>query len=87
MSDILKRLEALERDIIAKDSRKMIDFDGLLAGLNGGEPKADKPKQEEQSKPVEPIDFDKMVETFSDYRKAQAQKKEKNEIPQEFIIE
>lgn len=85
--DIVKRLESLERDIVARDSSKRIEFDALLAGMNEGEPKADKPKQEEQSKPVEPIDFDKMVETLSDYRKMQSQKKEKNEIPQEFIIE
>ena len=86
MSDIMRRLETLERDFIAKDSSKRLDFDGLLAGLNGGE-QADKPKQEEQSKPVEPIDFEKMVQMLSDYRKMESQKKEKNEMPQEFIIE
>lgn len=83
--DILKRLESLERDIVARDSSKRIDFDGLLAGINGDE--ADKPTQEEQSKPAEPIDFDKMVETLADYRKSQFEKKDQNEIPQEFIIE
>ena len=81
MSDIAKRLEALEQHIVARDSSKMIDFDALLPNC------ANKPTQEEQSKPAEPIDFDKMVETLSDYRKMQSQKKEKNEIPQEFIIE
>lgn len=84
MMDILKRLESLERDIVARDSSKMIDFDALLTGPNGDGPKADKPKQAE---PVEPIDFDKMVETLADYRKSQFEKKDQTEIPQEFIIE
>lgn len=84
MMDIVKRLEALEQHIVSRDNNKMIDFDALLTGPNGDGPKADKPKQAE---PVEPIDFDKMVETLSDYRKMQSQKIEKNEIPQEFIIE
>ena len=82
--DILKRLEALEQHIVARDSSKMIDFDALLTGPNGDGPKAEEPKQ---SEPVEPIDFDKMVQTLSDYRKMQSQKKDENEIPQEFIIE
>lgn len=84
---IAKRLEALERDIVGRDNSKRIDMDVLLEGLtgiNGGGPKVDKPKQAE---PSEPIDFDKMVQTLSDYRKAQAQKKEENEIPQQLIIE
>lgn len=76
MIDIVKRLEALERDIVGRDNSKRIDMDVLLAGINGGESKADKPKQEEQSKSLEPIDFEKMVQTLSDYRKVQAQKKE-----------
>ena len=80
MMDIVKRLEALEQHIVARDSSKMIDFDALLTGPNGA-------TQEEQSKPVEPIDFEKMVENLSDYRKMQSQKKDENEIPQEFIIE
>lgn len=84
MSDILKRLEALERDIIANDnSKRRLDFDGLLAGLNGGE-QADKPKQAE---PSEPIDFDKMVQTLSDYRKAQSEKQEKMVEVEELVIE
>ena len=81
MMDIVKRLEALEQHIVARDSSKMIDFDLLLP--NG----ANKPTQEEQSKPVEPIDFEKMVETLSDYRKSQFEKKDQTEIPQEFMIE
>ena len=82
--DIVKRLEALEQHIVARDSSKMIDFDALLTGPNGDGPKADKPKQAE---PVEPIDFEKMVQTLSDYRKSQFEKKDQTEIPQEFIIE
>lgn len=80
MMDIVKRLEALEQHIVARDSSKQLDFDALLTGPNGA-------TQEEQSKPVEPIDFDKMVETLSDYRKSQFEKKDQTEIPQEFIIE
>lgn len=79
MMDIVKRLEALEQHIVARDSSKQLDFDALLTGPNGA-------TQEEQSKPAEPIDFEKMVETLSDYRKTQSQKKEKNE-PQQIIIE
>ena len=87
MRDILKRLERLERDIVANDSSKRLDMDMLLAGLAGENPEPNKPTQEEQSKPVEPIDFEKMVETLSDYRKMQSQKKEKNELPQQLILE
>jgi|GEM_PF-5389150 len=86
MSDILKRLEALERDIITRDRSKRLDMDILLESLAGENPEPNKPKQEKQSMPVEPIDFDKMVETLSDYRKAQAQKKE-DKLPQQLIIE
>ena len=84
MSDVLRRLEALERDIVGRDASKMIDFDGLLAGINGDGPKADKPTQPE---PSEPIDFDKMVQTLSDYRKAQSEKQEKMVEVEELVIE
>ena len=84
MMDILKRLESLEQHIVSRDNNKMIDFDGLLAEMEGDGPKVDKPTQAE---PSEPIDFDKMVETLADYRKSQFEKKDQNEIPQEFIIE
>lgn len=82
MSDVMRRLEALERNIVSRDASKMIDFDVFLSGLNGGGPKANKPKQAE---PSEPIDFDKMVQTLSDYRKSQ--KQEKMVEPEELIIE
>lgn len=84
MSDILKRLEALERDIVAKDSSKRLDMDMLLAGLAGDNPEPNKPTQAE---PSEPIDFEKMVQTLSDYRKVQSQKKEKKVEVEELIIE
>ena len=86
MSDILKRLERLERDIVANDSSKRLDMDMLLAGLAGDNPESNKPTQAEPSEPVK-IDFDEMVERLSAYRKSQSQNKEKNEMPQQIIIE
>lgn len=79
----MRRLEALERDIVARDSSKRIEFDALLAGMNEGGPKVDKPTQPE---PSEPIDFDKMVQRLSDYRKTQSQMKDEKMVEVEEIV-